>query len=257
MYRCVNCGAEIERFSPKCPSCGYINEEGAEKHYMEELEDVRKKLDRVDEEAEEGYYKNYIKVVRVILITIAVMTIVSAGIYILARFERKSIYGSDDNVLEEIAWQREHFAYYNSLYDAGEYDRLAEEFYSEDAEGHDIYEWEHYDFISLYYEYISIKNMFKEVDGYGYTKFRTQSITYDCLHFCLEYNREDEKDALSQDEHDALKPAADYVMEMIHDRLGFSDEELDVILKDALNEYGNLSYDKCGEISERYIDQFR
>jgi hypothetical protein len=46
-------------------------------------------------------------------------------------------------------------------------------------------------------------------------------------------------------------------MEMIHDRLGFSDEELDVILKDALNEYGNLSYDKCGEISERYIDQFR
>ncbi len=257
MYRCVNCGAEIERFSPKCPACGYINEEGAEKQYMDELEDVRKKLDRVDEEAEEGYYKNYIKAVRVILITIAVMTVVSIGIYILARYERDRIYGSDDNVLEEMAWQREHFAYFDSLYEAGEYDKLAEEFYAEDTEGHDLYEWEHYDFISLYYEYISIKNMFREVDGYGYTRFRTQSIVYDCLRFYVEYNREDSSDVLSGDEHDALIPAADYVMEMIHDRLGFSDEELDVILKDALNEYGNLSYDKCGEISERYIDQFR
>ena len=38
---CPNCGAPIEKDSVKCPYCGYINEEGAEKKFQEDLSEIK------------------------------------------------------------------------------------------------------------------------------------------------------------------------------------------------------------------------
>ena len=44
MIICPNCGAEIENDVTKCPYCGYINVEGAEKKYFDELDDIKEDL---------------------------------------------------------------------------------------------------------------------------------------------------------------------------------------------------------------------
>ena len=39
-HKCPNCGAKIDKLDASCPYCGYINVEGAEKKYMDELEEA-------------------------------------------------------------------------------------------------------------------------------------------------------------------------------------------------------------------------
>ena len=46
---CSSCGAEFDNDMAKCPYCGTMNYEGAEKEYLEKLEDVREDLDDLNE----------------------------------------------------------------------------------------------------------------------------------------------------------------------------------------------------------------
>ena len=46
---CTSCGASFDKDEPKCPYCGTLNPYGAEKEYKEKLEDIREKLDVVDD----------------------------------------------------------------------------------------------------------------------------------------------------------------------------------------------------------------
>ena len=46
---CGNCGGSYDDELPKCPYCGSIHISGAEKEYMEKLEDVREELEELDE----------------------------------------------------------------------------------------------------------------------------------------------------------------------------------------------------------------
>lgn len=86
---CINCGAEINASDTKCPYCGYINEEGAEKAYMDRLNDIRNDLDSVDEEAAAEYGKDYGRVLKLILITLAVLLAVP-GITLCVKLAERS-----------------------------------------------------------------------------------------------------------------------------------------------------------------------
>jgi len=42
---CDSCGAEFSNDEPKCPYCGTMNYDGAEKEYFEKLENVRSDME--------------------------------------------------------------------------------------------------------------------------------------------------------------------------------------------------------------------
>ena len=63
---CSSCGAEFDNDMAKCPYCGTMNYEGAEKEYLEKLEDVREDLDDLNEVPLEETKKEFKKQGRLI-----------------------------------------------------------------------------------------------------------------------------------------------------------------------------------------------
>ena len=113
MFKCSNCGAEYEKNAVKCPFCGYINEEGAEKEYMDRLYDVRDNLDVVDEAAAADYGKGYGGVLKIVGLTLLALAVVTAIIFssravMNKKAEEESLKKSQD-MLDEMTWKKENF----------------------------------------------------------------------------------------------------------------------------------------------------
>ncbi len=155
MYReiiCPNCGAAFDPREPKCPFCGYIYAQGAERKFMRDLEATRQELDHVDDEARENYKaewkKSGLSVTKKVLIVLLAVGIL-AGAFALAEYRS---YQDKRDYAKEMVWQHEHFPELDELYEAGKTDELIEKIYEYGAEDHDVWSWEHYDEVMGYDE---------------------------------------------------------------------------------------------------------
>ncbi len=260
MYKCPNCGAEMDKDAAKCPFCGYINEAGAEKQYMEKLDDVRMQLDNVDEEAAAEYGKGYKKIVRIIIITVAILVGLSiVGTLLYTYLEKKVLSvgnASAEDTLKEMSWQKEYYAKFDELYDAGRYDELVELFYSDETVDHNLWEYKHYRFADLYFTYYNTRDRLKDVDEKGWTKSdATTVMMYTFTYYYELYNSGYDK--LKEEEIANLEPAREYMISVIHDRLGYTDADMEALRDRVLNEYGNIEYDKCEAVVKKDMSQYK
>lgn len=260
-YKCPNCGATMDINEPKCPHCGYINETGAEAQYMDKLDDVRKRLDNVDEEAAAGYGKNYLKIVKTIAITMAVLIVLALGYLALSRYIESKIRdngnATGDDLLKEMSWQRENFPKYDELYETGDYDALVEAVFNDETTSHDVWQWKHYNFARKYYDYIQIKDMLDKIDRDGWNEYFAKTITYYCFYYYYDNYLTNTADKVSEEEAEILKPNVEYINNVLHERLGYTDEDM-VELKDKVtSEYGNVMYDKCEKIAVKNMKNYK
>ena len=260
MYKCPNCGAEMDKKEPKCPFCGYINEEGAEKQYMEKLDDVRERLDNVDEEAAAEYGRSYKKMIRIIVITVVVLAILTAigfGLYRVVEnkvMERGNASGED--ALKEMTWQKENFPKFDELYEAEKYDELTDLFYGPECEGHSLYDYKHYDFLRLYLYYQETRHRIERVDDIGWTETDANLVMLDSFTLYYElYKSGYEK--LDPDEIERIEPVREYMAGIIHDRFGYTDEDMERLRKRVLNDYDNIEYDRCAKVVKEDIGQYK
>lgn len=80
---CGSCGAEFDKNIVKCPYCGSTNIKGAEREYMEKLEDVREdmgELESVPLEELQDTVKRQGRFLKKVIITI--LAIVAAAVLI-------------------------------------------------------------------------------------------------------------------------------------------------------------------------------
>ena len=146
LISCPKCGGAYSPSLPKCPYCGYIHERGAERKFLNDLEQKRQELDKVDDQAREEY-KNVWKsdgksILRRILIIAAVLIALAAVILILHQCADS---GDDGDYVQEMVWQHEHFPELDRLYEEGKTEELLELLYRYGAEGHDMWDWPHYE----------------------------------------------------------------------------------------------------------------
>ena len=84
MIVCSNCGGKFQEESSQCPYCGQMYVPGAEKEYMEELQDIKEKLWEVDAASAE-VYQNEInsntKKMIVIICVLAVVLLLGCGLF--------------------------------------------------------------------------------------------------------------------------------------------------------------------------------
>ena len=150
---CPNCGAPVDKTMPKCPYCGHIYEEGAERQFMQELEMTRQKLDRVDDVARAGYRQewrtNTRSAARKIVLALAVIGAV-AGMFVYS--ENRLFRDDRKDYAQEMAWQHEHFPELTELYEAGKYDEALDLFFTYSEEEHDMWDWKYYDELMDYAE---------------------------------------------------------------------------------------------------------
>ena len=261
--KCSNCGAEIKKSDTKCPFCGYINEEGAEKKYMNRLYDIRDNLDTVDEEAAAAYGKGYGKILKIVVITLVVLLVLTGIGYMISEAKKSRNRGSDvkksNDMLEEMAWRKEAYSEFDSLYEKGDYEKMCEAVFSSYKDDHSPYEWDHYWFAEVYNNYLLTKQDLERIDKDGWREYEAGSIFYRCS-FCYydevykdgKYNRK-----LTDEEVEKLQPVIKYMHDVLHDRLGFSDEDMSELKDTLVGEYSDLDYEKCAKVARERMGQFK
>lgn len=263
---CPNCGALVELHKDKCPYCGYINEIGAEEHYMNKLSAIKENLNRVDDNARKEYskeigvtLKSLIKVLIVVLILCAICLLLFAWV---SAGEKKYLKEAEDtaSLAENLKWRKEAFAQYDELYNNGEYIKIAELMSEAESQEKDIYSWEHYPFISVYKKYMQVKDvMLPDMVAEGCDEYLAAELTYACFYYYYEiYITEyGSGNRLTEDEKAILKANREYIVGVVHDRLKFSDEQMKEF-KDNGQVLGNsyLAYADCKKLAKKYYSQF-
>ena len=260
MYKCPNCGADIDKDAAKCPFCGYINEHGAEKQYMEKLDDVRSQLDNVDEEAAAEYGKSYKKVIKIIVIALIIAGVLAGVIAVLAYQAEKITHTagnlSGEDMLKEMSWQRENFPKFDEMYEAGEYEKLVETIYAISEENHEIYQWQHYGFIETYMKYLDSRDIINGAQEFGWNESGAQVVTYDCFFFYFEqYKNTYYK--VSEEEQANLTEAIEYMDNALREHLGYTDAEMEEVKKKVVNEYDNLNYDDVSKVAKKNMGRYK
>lgn len=255
---CPNCGAEIDASLPKCPYCGFINQEGAEDKFFDDLEVTREKLvELVDSPEAGGAYKDEIKhsssglIKKIVIIAVIIMALVMAGITI-----DKLLHGSGSSKTDyskEIAWQNEHFPELDKLYEEEKYDELIMKIGEFSEDDHEVWDWNHYYFADAMDDYRCIKSYLKDLDKGDFDEVDGSLLTYAVFKFCYrdyQWNVKDEKDI------EILDGIASEVIEIAHKRMGFSDAMLeDFKAKVYKDRY--VDWNQSCKIAEKYYKNFK
>ena len=216
---------------------------------MDRLYDIKDDLDVIDEEAAGEYGKDYGRVIKLILITLAVLLVVSGIIYTgytvkkRARSEAETVYGK--NMLEEMAWKQEAFKEFDRLYETGDYEKLCEVMYDAYEKHRIVFEWDHFWFVSTYNDYMLTVEDLERIDKEGWHKYEAEAIFYRC---CFIYYRDDvykygEPDnKLTDEETEKLQSVITYMNGVLHDRLGFTDEDMEELKGTLVGDHSNLKY---------------
>lgn len=146
--RCRSCGAEFDDSLAACPYCGAVNEKGAEKEYMDKLDDIHDDMSELSddgiEQAAETTKKTG-KIIAIAAIVTVLLVVVIAVIGIMSKAKKTEL------MRQQTIWQNQNFKKFDSLYEAGDYDKLFAEIEShKDDEAFTMYRWDHYDFYNTY-----------------------------------------------------------------------------------------------------------
>lgn len=241
---CKNCGADFDDNLPKCPYCGEFSYPGAEKEYMNRLDDLKENLEELQETVPELYTDELKKqaqhVKKILLIIFAVVAVLALGIFGLTRLSDLSF---QNDAKAALLFTKEAYPVADEYYAAGDYEGLLE-FYQtsvEENENANFYNWEHYPFLMCYENY----TFFMEAASLINTKdFSVFDMTE--LFFCYISNRDYQKGYPMDEADQQLVSSYENEMEAVIDSLGLNEKEKQE-LNDLLN---STDYALWGEIED-------
>ena len=246
---CSGCGAEYEDNLPKCPYCDLINYKGAEREYMNKLEDVREEmgdLAHVPEETVKAEIKKQGHLLRkIIIVIIAVILVYCGGSYLIAHF----LIG-EKSEKEQFLWQAENFPKFDALYEAGEYEELADVLSEELLGEYSIWDYEHRAFAFVYGNISDAKEAMERIDsGEDTSEEMYVSLLYNQIDLIIQWGREDE---LSDEERAIIEPLMGVVIDDFYNRWQMSDEEYEKMIEIAEENYDVLPYEEA----EKYVKKW-
>lgn len=243
---CTSCGAEFDNDMAKCPYCGTMNYEGAEKEYLEKLEDVREDLDDLNEvplEETKKEFKKQGKLIRNVLIVAAVIGLLLFGWSTMLdkAYERDS--------KADFLWKSENFPVMDELYEAGEYEKLAEFYRQAQEEDKPVFEWDHYKFMDTY---LSVEDFYSDLEVMERQDLRNgtyASILWNQWHL-LGLSKSTE---LTEEEKAYFKDAFTQAEMHLQQDWGFDEKTYREFYEKAVKTGGYVGFDNC----EKYIKKWK
>lgn len=237
---CRSCGAEFSKNEPSCPYCGTMYLPAAENAYMQKLEDVRGTLNGLNNKAYKETKFQLKKALKFLFILLAVFGLTGTAGYI---FSKKSDEAYEKKQQEEYLWRSANFPVMEELYESGDYDGLYDYYTSAVTDGHNLYRFKHYQFIS-YIEKLKTAGDFLE--SFGDDSSGLDLILHSELElFELEYLNE-----LSDEDFEYLSKQRKPYLEDFYERFDMSDDELDTFKKQLKNGY--ISYTQCDDYLKKH-----
>ncbi|MCM1189184.1 MAG: hypothetical protein NC541_07790 [bacterium] len=250
---CESCGGYYDRDLPKCPYCGSINIEGAEKEYLEKLEDVRGEMEELD-----GMPKKKLRETaqkqgrRLRMILAAGATAALAAAAVLWYINRPD----DTDYKAEYLWQQEHYPQLDALYESGEYDGLLE--LMEELSGEEnanLFNWEHYEFLEDYRSARAVSEYLEEEKAGALNEYALRSLfSYEWTLQGISLRREN----YTEEEYDALLPYIELAAADLESRWKLTEEEYADFyseLSDSGNRY--VPFEKTESFVKKWIREGR
>lgn len=268
---CPSCGGEYADWVQRCPYCGTVNEAADEKLYLEHLEQIRKRLDSVDEEAEQAYKKDIGRSInrigKMALAVLAAVVIVSA---LVAGISNISSRRREVENIRRIEWESEEFAVLDRWYASGEFEKIIKEeerLLLSDSDYY-LYNWPHYSFVFDYWmPYRALqanlenwaecsKDEFSISDSLYYAAVLKYGVDEDVLKRLTEAQKYNGCYGLAEEE--AIKAREFGVLSdmFFRDKLGWSEDTTAAFLDEAItDDYVKISV--CDEFAEKLIKEGR
>lgn len=251
---CSGCGAEFEDTLPKCPYCDLMNYKGAEKEYLDKLEDVREDLDNLSY-VPENTVKEEIKkqghlLRKIIIIIIAIFVLWFGFGYLIDHF----LLG-EKSEKEQFLWQEENFPKFDELYESGKYEELAKVLSDELLGEYSIWDYEHRAFAFVYGNIVDAKNAMEAIDsGKDTSEDVYVSLLYNQMDLIIQWGREGE---LSDEERGIIEPLQKEIADDFHARWQMSDEDYEELIKIAEENYHVLPYDEAKKYVKKWLKKNR
>ncbi len=223
MKKCVNCGAGIKSDVTKCPYCGYINLEGAEKKYIEDLNDIKNDIEEVKKEPERELKRGISKGAAVALCTVGILGILAAFFFAMLIIELK------DRPKEFLSPEEQAFA---SAYKETAQEELREAYDNKNIEKMamiydkattqdrvSIWGIDHYESAYASDCYVKLMETLPALSDKDRTKHDCEAITYYCFYFYYRAYGEDGREIFDPIRNDEIVP-------ILTDRLGFTIEDM-------------------------------
>lgn len=261
---CPNCGAAIGESDPACPFCGYINISGAEEKFMKDMKKTEEELSQIPQ-MQKVHLKNNISrngkiILRTVLISVCIL-IVFLGIHFLID---AIYYGSDDevDVKAEMLWEEENYPLLDEMYAAGDYEGIIEfmeKIYAENEKehtNHNIFNWEHIDFIRIYERWQTSKEIIEWMDqGNEIERYQAQNLLYDCMWF--HYRQYEKFMILSEEEKVMVEEYRVWYEDVFYNRLKFTEEEADKLYQKAKDQYDSIESKACFDYADTIRDRIK
>lgn len=184
IIKCPSCGAEFDIHANYCPYCGHANEYGQESAYMDHLESIEDDLERMGDYAENEVKKEVGSTLKKVLIP--VLTIIGIIIIIAILLSIRSSFVGRSSIRKTMDWQTENLPKLNDMYEAGDFDALAQEMErihsTNEWKVAEIYSWEHYNFYTAYAHYYFLRQTERDaIDSPVYVEKMKDFVFYEAL----------------------------------------------------------------------------
>lgn len=258
---CDNCNAEFDAKEPKCPFCGYINPYGAQKKYMQDMQEIKTNLSKVDDEQIDLIKKETKKVWKIVAITIgailAVVALVSLVLFIYNRrmikhYEELGVYESDP--VKAAQWNDLHIDDINALYEAKEIDALVD-YYGQLSANGDVgafNNWEHSFMITQIYDLRFWMSYLD--DGSSPDELTLNQIMFDLLYY---YNGDYKGTNMPEEDYEFIQKEFDLQSEKVYKRFGITEKDIEKMNKECVGEYGYVDPERVSKYCKKHNDMFR
>lgn len=252
MMVCPNCGAQIEKDITKCPYCGYINKEAAEKKFREDLGEIQRNIEETKKEPQKALVKGITGGTKVILIISCILIFLVALFFVLLYIDTR-----DKPKLFLTAKEKEYASAYvlmageqlDEAYEEKDIQRMAEIFdkaYSEDRVS--IWGVPHYEAGFASSCYMKLQKCLSNLDKEEISNHEAEEITYYCFYF---YYR-----AYGDDGAEIFDPIRENeILPIITERLGFTVEDMEGF-REKVWFPPNVNRSKVHKVTKKYYKNY-
>ena len=224
MITCPNCGAKIENDAIKCPYCGYINKEGAEKKFRSDIDEIKDNIEEAKKELPKTLAKGLKSGTKVIFITIGVIIIIAIVLALeLAREMKdspKEFLTAEEQAYAS-AYKAEASKELSQAYEDKDIEKMAEIFdtaYSVDRVS--LWGIDHYESGQAASNYLKLKQCLPNLSKEKIKKREAEEITYYCFWFYYKSYGEDGAELFDPIRENEIIP-------IILTRLGYTIEDME------------------------------
>ena len=256
---CHNCGADFLAEEPRCPYCGALNPAGAEKAYMDTLEDIEDKTgDLIDDT--QGSLRTSLR--NNAARTIAIIVFVAAAIGTLFLVSNCMDQNYEHRAVQEYqareAFRTTYFEEFDRLYEAGDDDALSTYVWSlMDDPGFDaLITWKHARYLEAHDSWQTLRSIEDDIEAgtVGIDDY-VWSVSLALRLAQLGSEKDDDSAALTPEEESRAAGYREYAREFLRNALHMNDEEVAAFADQAKDAEGYIQADTLKQNLELRLQQ--